>query len=83
MLLRRKYVIWNESKVRGYTPLDSETVVGLVDAEERMDASISSMVVTKDIKDLIAAIYCETDVELCYALYKDYRKIQISNFHEV
>lgn len=71
----RLYVVWNAYKVSQHTPLDENSVVGLVDAEERTECSISSLIRTNDIKSVIEAIHCETDIELCHSLYRPYKDL--------
>lgn len=80
-LLKRQtqYIVWNPSKVVSYTSLDEETLIGLVEAEYNMNASVSSVVRTSDIEDLINSIHNETDVKLCYATYKEYREYEDIN----
>lgn len=70
--LPKRYVIWNPSKLYQGTSLNRDTLLGLVDAELRTEASLSSVVSTRDIKGLIDAVYNETDIMLCYASEKDY-----------
>lgn len=72
--LSRAYVVWNEEKVGQHTPLHSDSLIGLVDAEFRTNSSISSCIVAKDIEDVIEGVYNETDVRLCYAPYKLYKR---------
>lgn len=69
----KTYVIWSSDKVAQYAysidrelAADFETYAGLLVAEELENCSISSSVVTGDIKELINAFYNETDRELCY-----------------
>jgi len=72
--LSRAYVVWNEEKVGQHTPLNADSLIGLVDAEFRTNSSICSYIVTKDIEDAIEGIYNEADVRLCYAPYKLYKR---------
>lgn len=69
-----RHVIWNPALVSEHTPLESDTLIGLVDAEHRTNSSISSVVKTRDIKQIIEAVYNETNVKLCHAPYRAYRK---------
>lgn len=71
----RLYVVWNPYKVSQHTPLDEKSVLGLVDAEDRVDACISSLVRSNDIKATLEAVYNETDVQLCYSLYRPYKAL--------
>ncbi len=71
----RLYVVWNAYKVSQHTPLDENSVVGLVDAEDRVDACISSLVRSNDIEATLEAVYNETDVQLYYSLYQPYKAL--------
>jgi hypothetical protein len=66
----KTFVIWNPDKIceyRKYAPEhSSETYEGLLEYESKGDGSLSSNVVTDDIDNLMAAIYNETDIQLCY-----------------
>ena len=69
----KTYAIWSADKVAQYAysidqELDADftTYAGLLTAEALEDCGISSDVVTADIEGLLAAIYNETDRELCY-----------------
>lgn len=66
----KTYVIWNPDKIceyRKYVPEHtSETYEGLLEYEDKSDGSLSSVVTTDDIDNLMAGIYNETDIQLCY-----------------
>lgn len=61
-----RYIIWNKDKVAWHTELDASTYAGLIDAEKKENAGISSEIQTHDINEFIQAVYNETDIELCY-----------------
>lgn len=71
----RLYVVWNPANVCQHTPLGEKSVLGLVDAEDRIDACISSLVRSNDIKATLEAVYNETNVQLCYSLYRPYKAL--------
>jgi hypothetical protein len=65
----KTYVIWSQSKVESYAKgldADCSTYAGLLAVEAVDDCSISSNVVTPDIKELMSAIYNESDIDMCY-----------------
>lgn len=66
----KTYVIWNPDKIceyRKYEPeYTSDTYEGLVEYETKGDGSLSSVVTTDDIDNLMEGIYNETDIQLCY-----------------
>lgn len=71
----RLYVVWNPGNVCQHTSLDEKSVIGLVDAEDRIDACISSLVRSNDIEATLEAVYNETNVQLCYSLYRTYKAL--------
>ncbi|MGR5347355.1 hypothetical protein [Vibrio mediterranei] len=68
-----QYVIWNEEKVNDAGQgldfkFDAKTYKGVLQVEEAVNASISSLIETNDIKTTIQSFYNETDIELLYEL---------------
>jgi len=65
----KTFIIWNSDKVANYQKhldVDCSTYAGLLAIEALDGFSISSEVVTGDISALLAAVYNESDIDMCY-----------------
>ena len=66
LLDRKKYIVWNPSKVSSTGINNGESYDALLDAEKISGCAISSVIETDNIKAFIDAVEAETDVCLMF-----------------
>ncbi len=60
------YVVWCPEKISEYTSGDSNSYETLLEAEEKINGSISSYITTTNIEMIMQMIYNETDIPCTY-----------------
>lgn len=69
--MEKTYVVWSPDKVLWDLHEKADTYQGLINAQKKHECSVSSIVHTNSIEEVVEAFFNETDVEIKYHMLEE------------